>query len=222
MQSNGQAADANRQFIAATRDTYKAWRKAQRKQRAAVRGNSIRKITMTKIKAPQPVNAIEIAGRVASITAELAAAKSDVALLQRLKDAEANADRLTDELASLHDSAAKVQCNVDNAKRQEAFARIRNMSITAITPTDNPNASLLQTRFAVSYETVAYDSGTRCTVWRVANAPNINHLPNEALAYLTEAKPELIPAGIMALAPDSPTQAIRTFIQGIRRGYLVQ
>lgn len=45
LQSTGQAADANRQFIAATRDTYNAWRKAQRKQRAAVRGNSIRKIT---------------------------------------------------------------------------------------------------------------------------------------------------------------------------------
>ena len=45
LQSNGAAADANRQFITATRDTYNAWRKAQRKQRAAVRGNSIRKIT---------------------------------------------------------------------------------------------------------------------------------------------------------------------------------
>ena len=38
LQSNGAAADANRQFITATRDTYNAWRKAQRKQRAAVRG----------------------------------------------------------------------------------------------------------------------------------------------------------------------------------------
>lgn len=44
LQSNRAAQDANRQFIAATRDTYNAWRKAQRKQRAAVRGNSIRKI----------------------------------------------------------------------------------------------------------------------------------------------------------------------------------
>ena len=38
LHSNGAAADANRQFIAATRDTYNAWRKARRKQRAAVRG----------------------------------------------------------------------------------------------------------------------------------------------------------------------------------------
>ena len=45
LQSNRVAEDANRQFIAATRDTYNAWRKTQRKQRAAVRGNSIRKIT---------------------------------------------------------------------------------------------------------------------------------------------------------------------------------
>lgn len=40
LQSNRAAEDANRQFIAATRDTYNAWRKAQRKQRAAVRGNN--------------------------------------------------------------------------------------------------------------------------------------------------------------------------------------
>ena len=45
LQTNRAAEEANRQFIAATRNTYNAWRKAQRKQRAAVRGNSIRKIT---------------------------------------------------------------------------------------------------------------------------------------------------------------------------------
>ena len=177
---------------------------------------------MTKIKSAQPVNAFEIAGRIASITAELAAANADVALLQRLKDAEANADRLTAELATAQDSAAKVQADANNVKRQEAFARIRNMTITAITPSDNPNAGLLATRFAVTYETVAYDSSTRCTVWRVASAPNIDRLPNEALAYLTEATPEIIPAAIMALAPDSPAQAVGSFIQAIRRGYMNQ
>lgn len=176
---------------------------------------------MTKIKTA-PVNAFALANDISSTTAELAAASADFELLKRLKGAEANVDRLTSELASLHATAAKVQADVDSAKRQEAFTRIRNMSITAITPTDNPYASLLQTRFAVSYETVSYDSGTRCTVWLVANAPNINHLPNEALAYLTEAKPELIPAGIMALAPDNPTEAVRSFIQAIQRGYLNQ
>lgn len=177
---------------------------------------------MTKIKTAQPVNAIEIAGRIKAITIELAAANADVALLQRLKDAEANADRLTIALATAQDSAAKVQSDTNDAKRQEAFARIRNMSITAITPSDNPNAGLLQTRFAVTYETVAYDSSTRCTVWRVASAPNINYLPTDALAYLTEATPEIIPASILALAPDNPAKAVASFIQAVRRGYLSQ
>ena len=177
---------------------------------------------MTKNKTAQPVNAFEIAGRIKAITIELAAANADFALLQRLKDAEANADRLTAELAGLQDSADTAQADANEAKRQEAFARIRNMSITAITPSDNPNPSLLQTRFAVTYETVSYDSGTRRTVWLVANAPNVNYLPIDALAYLTEATPEIIPAGIMALAPDNPTEAVRSFIQAIRRGYVTQ
>lgn len=177
---------------------------------------------MTKIKTAQPVNANEIAGRIASITAELAAANADVALLQRLKDAEANADRLTLELAAAQLSLDTIEANANDTKRQEAFARIRNMKITAIAPSDNPNAGLLQTRFAVTYETVSYDSSTRRTVWLVASAPNINHLPIEALAYLTEATPEIIPAAIMALAPDSPAQAVGSFIQAIRRGYMNQ
>ena len=173
---------------------------------------------MTKIKSAQPANAFEIASRINAATAELAAANADVALLQRLKDAEANTDRLTVELANLQDSANMARATDNDAKRQEAFARIRNMSITAIAPGDNPNPSLLQTRFAVTYETVSYDSSTRRTVWLVANAPNINHLPNEALAYLTEATPQIIPAGIMALAPDSPVDAVRSYIRG-QRGY---
>ena len=173
---------------------------------------------MTKIKTAQLVNAFEIASRINAATAELAAANADVALLQRLKDAEANADRLTAELATLLGTADTIEANAIDAKRQEAFARIRNMSITAITPSDNPTAGLLATKFAVSYETVSYDSRTRCSVWLVANAPNINYLPTEALAYLTEATPQIIPAGIMALAPDSPVDAVRSYIRG-QRGY---
>ena len=95
---------------------------------------------MTKNKTTQPVNAFEIASRINAATAELAAANADVALLQRLKDAEANADRLTAELATLQGTADTIETNANEAKRQEAFARIRNMSITAITPSDNPTA----------------------------------------------------------------------------------
>lgn len=177
---------------------------------------------MTKTKSDQPVSAIEIARRIESITAELAGANADVALLQRLKDSEANVDRLTAELAAAQFTMDTAQANELKAKQREAFARIRNMKITAIAPSDNPTAGLLATKFAVTYETVAYDPSTRCTVWRIASAPNINYLPIEALAYLTEATPELIPAVIMALAPDNPAQAVASFIQAVRRGYMNQ
>lgn len=173
---------------------------------------------MTKNKSAQPVNAIALANHISGMSAELVTVKADIELLKRLKGAEANAERLEAAIASAQTQLADVQANTDNAKKQEAFARIRNMSITAIAPGDNPNPSLLQTRFAVTYETVSYDSSTRRTVWLVANAPNINYLPIEALAYLTEASPEIIPAGIMALAPDSPVDAVRSYIRG-QRGY---
>lgn len=175
---------------------------------------------MTKNKSAQPVNAIALANHISGMSAELVTVKADIELLKRLKGAEANGDRLEAAIAAARTQLATAQADANDAKQQEAFARIRNMKITAIAPSDNPNAGLLQTRFAVTYETVAYDSRTRCTVWRVASAPNINHLPNEALAYLTGAVPEIIPAGIMALAPDSPAQAVASFIQAIRRGYM--
>lgn len=177
---------------------------------------------MTKIKTAQPVNAIALANHITGMSAELVTVKADIELLKRLKGAEANAERLEAAIAAAQLSLDAAQANAIDAQRQEAFARIRNMSITAVAPGDNPNPSLLQTTFAVTYETVSYDSTTRRTVWLVASAPSIHHLPNDALAYLTEAAPEIIPAGIMALAPDSPTQAVRTFIQAIRRGYLTQ
>ncbi len=177
---------------------------------------------MTKNKTAQPVNAIALANHISGMTAELVTVKADVELLKRLKGAEANAERLEAAIAEARTQLATAETNDDEIKRQEAFARIRNMSITAIAPGDNPNPSLLQTRFAVTYETVSYDSNTRRTVWLVASAPNINHLPIEALAYLTEATPEIIPASIMALAPDSPAQAVGSFIQAIRRGYMTQ
>lgn len=177
---------------------------------------------MTKTKSAQPVNAIELANHISSTKVELAAASTDFALLKRLSSAEANVARLTALLADLQDTADTIETNEHEAERQEAFARIRNMSVTPITPSDNPTAGLLATKFAVSYETVSYDSSTRRTVWLVANAPNINYLPTAALAYLTEAKPEIIPAGIMALAPNNPIEAVRSFIQAISRGYVTQ
>lgn len=177
---------------------------------------------MTKIKTAQPVNAIALANHISGMGAELVTAKADIELLKRLKGAEANAERLEAAIASAQLSLDATQANAIDAKRQEAFGRIRDMKITAITPSDNPNAGLLQTRFAVTYETVSYDSSTRRTVWLVASAPNINYLPTDALAYLTEATPEIIPASILALAPDNPAKAVASFIQAVRRGYLSQ
>ena len=173
---------------------------------------------MTKNKSAQPVNTSALANHISSMTAELATAKADVALLKRLSGAEANVGRLTDELATAELSLTTALADDHEAKRQEAFARIRNMAVTANVPSDDPQAGILSVKFAVTYEVIAYDSSTRQNLWRPASAANINCLPMEALAYLTEAKPGLIPAGIMALAPDSPVDAIRSYIHGLR-GY---
>ena len=155
------------------------------------------------------------------MTAELATAKADVALLKRLSGAEANVGRLTDELATAELSLATALADDHEAKRQAAFARIRNMAVTANVPSDDPQAGLLKIKFAVSYETIAYDSSTRQSVWRAETAPNLNSLSMEALAYLTEAEPDLIPRSIMALAPGKPAEAVARYIAAIRRGYLV-
>ena len=173
---------------------------------------------MTKTKSAQPVNVIALTNHISSMTAELAIAKADVALLQRLKDAEANVNRLEAAIATAQTEMATALADECEAKRQEAFARIRHMKVTANAPSDDPQAGILSVKFAVTYEVIAYDSSTRQNLWRPASAANINCLPMEALAYLTEAEPGLIPAAIMALAPDSPVDAVRSYIHGLR-GY---
>ncbi|WP_109354612.1 hypothetical protein [Sphingorhabdus sp. EL138] len=175
---------------------------------------------MPKTKKSPALNTRDLANRITSITQDLNAANADVALLQRLKDAEVNAKRLERELTDMQKDLSVALADEHDAKQQAAFANIRNMAITSSAPVEDLNPGLLKMTYKVTYETLSYDSSTRRNLWRANSAHSIRYLPDTALKYLIEAKPELIPQRIMDLAPGKPAEAIHQYIQAIRRGYL--
>ena len=176
---------------------------------------------MIKTKTPD-VSPKDLANRIASITVNLEGARADVALLQRLKDAQANAKRLTLELQATQEVLASALADERNAKLEAEFANIRKMAISTSVPPEDRTAGVLKTTFAVTYETLSYDYQTRQNVWRTVSAPGINYLQARELAYLTQAKPELIPQCIVDLAPGQPAEAVSRYIQAMSRGYLTQ
>lgn len=175
---------------------------------------------MTKTKNTPVADVSDLTERVTSTTEQLNAANADVALLQRLKDAEANTKRLTRELTDTQRDLATAIADEYAAKQKTAFANIRNMTITASAPADEPNPGLLKMTFTVNYEALSYDYSSRQNLWRSVSAIGIRHLPAKELAYLTEAKPEIIPHLIMELAIGNPAEAVSRYIQGLQRGYL--
>ncbi len=175
---------------------------------------------MPKTKNTPAISTNDLADRITSISTDLHAAKADIALLQRLKDAEINAKRLARELKDTQQDLATALANEHDAKQKAAFANIRKMAITPSAPVGDANPGLLKMTFAVTYETLSYDYSTRQNVWKAASAFGINYLQAAELAYLTEAKPEIIPQRIMDLAPGKPAEAVSRYIQAVSRGYL--
>jgi len=175
---------------------------------------------MPKTKNTPVLTASDLTGRITSITQDLSAAKADVALLQRLKDSETNAKRLTLELADTQDALATAIADEHDAKQKATFANIRNMAITSSAPVGDTNPGVLGMAYTVNYETLSYDYSSRQNLWRAVSAPGIRNLPARELAYLTEVRPDLIPQRIMDLAPGHPAEAISRYIQAVRRGYM--
>lgn len=157
-----------------------------------------------------------LTAQIERIGAELALAKEDVALLERLKSATDRVARLTSELEKATAAETKARNAEAKAYKDERFARISNVSVTA-GQTDNEN--VLRSTFTITYSKPAWDG--RSTRVRERSTVGFGALPPEVLDYIIEKRPELIPAKIMALAPDSPRDAFRRYFVSMRRGFVL-
>jgi hypothetical protein len=153
------------------------------------------------------------------MSAALDAVRDDVALLQRLQRAEAEALRLTHDLAEAREALANVAAEEAMVKRDKLFATFDGISITVIHGAES-SGGVLSASYPITYKRLGYDHGTRQNIWREHVVEGFAALPEEVYAYLVEARPDAIPEGIMALAPGDAAKALDAYFSGMRRGYL--
>ncbi len=150
------------------------------------------------------------------ITTNLNDALEDVTLLERLKSAEDRAKRLTAE----QDRATKERTKA-HAAEAKAVEEGRFTGISDVQVKESPNTvheNVVRSGFTVSYASPTWD-GYESRPTRHSR-DGFGLLPSIVLDYIIEKRPELIPAKIMALAPDSPSEAFRRYFLSIRRGYV--
>jgi hypothetical protein len=160
-------------------------------------------------------SSILIAAEIERIEADLQLARDDVALLERLKSATDRVVRLVAEHEKATAARTKTLAAEAKANDERRFAGISDVSVTAA-KTENEN--VVRSNFTIRYSTPTWDG--RSTRVREHSREGFGALPPEVLDYIIDKCPDLIPAKIIALAPDSPRDAFRRYFVSLRRGYV--
>ena len=152
---------------------------------------------------------------VEDLTERLAQADADVALLVRLKEAEATATRIRAELLTAQDKRAEA---IADAAKQERMARYASFKDARVDASDGANA--LAARYTITIKRLAYNYSTRQNDLVERTYHGFEGLDADALGYLIDVRPEALPTILMALAPGDPANAMRRYYQAKQRGYL--
>jgi hypothetical protein len=160
-------------------------------------------------------SSIMLAAEIERIEADLELARSDVALLERLKSATDRVKRLTGEHERATAARTKALSAEAKADEERRYANISNVSVSE---GETRNENVVRSQFTIRYSTPTWDG--RASRAREHTSEGFGLLPPDVLDYIIEKRPDLIPAKIMALAPDSPRNAFRRYFVSLRRGYV--
>ena len=167
----------------------------------------------------KPADRVFLTSEVERLGIALDNARADVALLRRLKDAEKHAVLIAGELTKAQDKLSEAVANEVTANRQGEFAHLRNLSVTAL-PSDGRALCALSARYMISFERLSYDTKVRLSIWTPVTINGFNALTSDVMRYLVLHKATVIPAIIMALAPDRPKDAMNAYMIALQRGYM--
>ena len=158
-------------------------------------------------------NRAELVATVERIATELQDARQDVALLQRLKAAEADTKRLSFELSTAQDELAEALTADFQTQQNAKFA-----SFLDITVTETGAVAGLHRAFNITVKRLSFNGYEN--IPQEHTFGGFRALPSDALHYLIEKHPERIPASITDLAPNDPYAAFDAYFTGLRRGFL--
>lgn len=163
------------------------------------------------------MNKHDLFDRIEQLTKDLAVAKADVALLNRLKEAEANLPRIADELEQAQKNLVTLLNDEQRDKRLASYAGIKTVTITDKTPGEN----VLGSTFAVTVIRNRFDHDIGANAEQQEDYVGFGIVPAEVLAYIVDKQPPILPAKILDLAPGNPAEAFDRFMVSKRRGYVV-
>ena len=104
-------------------------------------------------------------------------------------------------------------------ERKKRMAQFQDIEIVT-SYSQGYDGNLVRAIFDISYTKLAYDSSLRQTVPQRHKCQGFKTLPDDAYEYLVRERPEVIPAEIMALAPDNANEAFRLYFLGLQRGMI--
>ena len=105
---------------------------------------------------------------------------------------------------------------------EKSRSSARFAGITDVLVTENPETQrehVLRASFTIHWTKPTWDGRTSRPMEH--SIVGFSALPPDVLDYIIESCPERIPAKIMALAPDYPREAFRTYFAGLKRGCLI-
>ncbi len=147
-------------------------------------------------------------------------AEADVALLQRLKDAEATALKVRADLAVAMTSLAEAMADKLSAERKGRYGNFKDIRVDVGFDKSGLSQSALAASYTITVTRMTYDYGMHESVWAESVSTSFDALPADAWGYLMEVRPDAIPNLIQNLAPGDPPEAMRLYFQGMKRGYL--
>jgi len=159
-------------------------------------------------------NSIMLKADLERIEADLEIALADVALLERLKSAQDRVARLTAEQDKTTKAKDKALTAEAKAHQDRRFAGLQDVSVDDRTPYEN----VVRSQFVITYSRPSWNG--RSNPLTQHERSSFGSLPPEVLDYIIEKRPDVIPAKIMALAPDSPVDAFRSYFVSTRRGFV--
>jgi hypothetical protein len=170
--------------------------------------------------ATKPADRVFLTSEVERLSASLDQARADVALLRRLKDAEKDATRIAGELATAQDALVTATVDAVTTRRDAEFANLRNLSV-AVSFGDKRTPSAISASYAITYERLTYDNSAHRNEWKSNTINGFSAVPMDVMRYLLLARPDAIPAAIMALAPGGDAEeAFDAYFVAMRRGYM--
>jgi hypothetical protein len=155
---------------------------------------------------------------VSDVAERLAEAEADVALLLRLKEAQATAARLRGELSAAEDKRAEALADTIAEERKARYASFKDVRVDTSIGTGTSDA--LSARYTITFKRLAYNYSTRANDLVERSYHGFQAIEADALGYLIEVRPDALPAMISELAPGDPAKALQRYLSGMQRGYV--